>query len=196
MFPCSPCCSFWSRHRQAVGSSASICLNVSRGPPLRRVGSGFCCSSSLARASALALSAIRTAYCPSCRRPLRSRLLASSMGSSACLDLGGVARYHAHDAPAERALDQRRVHLVRQIALRELGKSAKKTWIWRTCRIRPPGCAEDLSMARRSIRAVVVGIPRIALATNALARAWWFGGLRGPGAVRERRLRGQSRRES
>ena len=42
------------------------------------------------------------------------------------LDLGGVAGDHADDASAERALDQRRVHLVGQIALRELRKGARK----------------------------------------------------------------------
>src|SRR5208283_4840802 len=49
----------------------------------------------------------------------RRRLLAR-------LDLGGVAGDHADDAPAERALDQRRVHLVRKIALRELRESARE----------------------------------------------------------------------
>src|SRR5208337_1077819 len=42
------------------------------------------------------------------------------------LDLGGVARDHADDAPAERALDQRRVHLVGQIALGKLREGAGK----------------------------------------------------------------------
>ena len=56
---------------------------------------------------------------PSCLRLLLHRLLAR-------LDLGGVARDHADDAPAERALDQRRVHLVGQIALRELREGAGK----------------------------------------------------------------------
>src|SRR5208337_628836 len=42
------------------------------------------------------------------------------------LDLGGVARDHADDAPAERALNQRRVHLAGQIALRKLREGAGK----------------------------------------------------------------------
>jgi len=42
------------------------------------------------------------------------------------LDLGGVACDHPDDAPAERALDQRRVHLVGQIALREFREGAGK----------------------------------------------------------------------
>ena len=42
------------------------------------------------------------------------------------LDLGGVARDHPDDPPAERALDQRRVHPGGQIALRELREGAGK----------------------------------------------------------------------
>src|SRR5208283_6243829 len=49
----------------------------------------------------------------------RRRLLAR-------LDLGGVAGDHADNAPAKRAFDQRRVHLVRQIALCELREGARE----------------------------------------------------------------------
>ena len=42
------------------------------------------------------------------------------------LDLGGVARDHPEDTPAERALDQRRVHPAGQIALCELSEGAGK----------------------------------------------------------------------
>jgi len=42
------------------------------------------------------------------------------------VDLGGVACDYPDDAPAERALDQRRVHLVGQTALRELREGAGK----------------------------------------------------------------------
>src|SRR5271157_2207370 len=75
----------------------------------------------LARASALArrLSAIRRRRILLFVVRLRlDRLLVR-------LDLGGVARA-ADDAPAERALDQRRVHLVGQIALRKLREGAGK----------------------------------------------------------------------
>src|SRR5208283_992093 len=47
-------------------------------------------------------------------------------GLLARFDLGGVAGDDADDAPPERALDQRRVHPARQIALRELVESAGK----------------------------------------------------------------------
>jgi len=47
-------------------------------------------------------------------------------GLLARFDLGGVAGDDADDAPLERALDQRRVHPARQIALRELVEGAGK----------------------------------------------------------------------
>src|SRR5208283_1327030 len=42
------------------------------------------------------------------------------------LDFGGVARDDANDAAADRAFDERRVHSVGQITLRELGKGVGK----------------------------------------------------------------------
>ncbi|MGC1861848.1 MAG: hypothetical protein WA733_12175 [Methylocystis sp.] len=53
---------------------------------------------------------------------------------AARLDLGGVAFDRADDAPAERAFNQRHVHLVGQIALRELGEGAGKRGFGRNLR--------------------------------------------------------------
>src|SRR5271169_693481 len=90
------------------------------------------------------------------------------------LDFGGVARDHADDAAAERTRDQRRVHLVGQIAPRELKRKRGKTWLSRALASAAPNRGCDAATCRRrgaSIRALVVGTPSIALATKALARA-------------------------
>ena len=97
-------------------------IEVLRGLPFEARRLGFWPFLVLARASALArrLSAIGRRRIPLIVVRLRlDRLLAR-------LDLGRVARDHADDAPAERALDQRRVHLVGQIALRKLREGAGK----------------------------------------------------------------------
>ena len=97
-------------------------IEVLRGLPFEARRLGFWPFLVLARASALArrLSAIgRRRILLFVVRLRLDRLLAR-------LDLGGVARDHADDAPAERALDQRRVHLVGQIALRKLREGAGK----------------------------------------------------------------------
>src|SRR5271165_5117799 len=97
-------------------------IEVLRGLPFEARRLGFWPFLVLARASALArrLSAIgRRRILLFVVRLRLDRLLAR-------LDLGGVARDHADDAPAERALDQRRVHLVGQIALGKLREGAGK----------------------------------------------------------------------
>src|SRR5208337_1655776 len=96
----------------------------------------------------------------------RRRLLAR-------LDLGGVAGDHADDAPAKRAFDQRRVHLVRHSPCANSAKARENVASEGTCarRSQPRMRRSDLSTSRRSIRALVVGTPSIALATKALARA-------------------------
>ncbi len=56
-------------------------------------------------------------------------------------DLGGVARDRPDDASPERPLDQRRVDLVRQLALREFGERPGKRGLGRNLRASLP--AED-----------------------------------------------------
>ena len=88
-------------------------------------------------------------------------------------DLGGVARDRPDDASPERTLDQRGVDLVWQFAARELGERPGNVASEGTCarRSQPRMRRRDLSTSRRSIRALVVGTPRTALATKARARA-------------------------
>ena len=73
----------------------------------------------------------------------------------------------------ERPLDQRRVDLVRQLALRQFGERPGKGGLGRNLRasLQPRMRRSDLLTARRSIRALVVGTRRTALATKARARA-------------------------
>jgi len=88
----------------------------------RRVGSGFGRSSSLRGRPRLrggGAPSRTAANRSSCLRLLPGRLLAR-------LDLGSVARDRSRDAPTERALDQRRVHLGGRITLRELREGAGK----------------------------------------------------------------------
>jgi hypothetical protein len=100
-------------------------------------------------------------------------------------DLGGVARDRHHDASPERA---------RSISVGWI-LSAHRARIRRTpgktCNVASEGTCEprpqprmrrrDLLTSRRSIRALVVGTPRTALATKARARARRFsGGRPGP----------------
>ena len=92
-----------------------------RGLPLQPRRLGLWPLLVLARASALArrLSAIGRRIVLLVVGLVRRRLLAR-------LDLGGVSGDHADDAPAQRALDQRCVHFVGQIAMRELREGARE----------------------------------------------------------------------
>jgi len=90
----------------------------------------------LARASALPLRLDADGQPRAGRRRRRAVLVVVAFLDRllARLDLGGVARDRADDAPAERAFNQRRVHLVGQIALRELGEGVGKRGFGRNLR--------------------------------------------------------------
>ena len=104
-FPCSPCCSSWSQHRtrwadRRASDRGSACL------PSRRVGSGLavprpCAGVALARRLSASGGGGSSFFVVRLRLDRLSRA-SISVASRAI---------RADDAPAERALDQRRVHL-------------------------------------------------------------------------------------
>ena len=113
------------------------------------------------------------------------------------LDLGGVAGDHADDAPSERALDQRRVHLVRQIALRELREGARERGFRRHLRASLP--TENVTQRRRDARSGRWWSECPAPPSRrrpSRGRADPRAGGRGRVAVPERRPRGRSHRGS
>src|SRR5271163_1950542 len=114
------------------------------------------------------------------------------------LDFGGVARDHADDAAAERTRDQRRVHLVGQIAPRELKRKRGKTWLPRALASAAPNRGCDAATCRQ--RGARSGRWSWERPASPWRRRPWRGrgdpraGVRGRGAAQAQRLRGRSRR--